>query len=90
MDIDLLNQAEIARRLKISPAYCTYLLQGKRTSERRLEQIASLMRIDTDELKRQIEINRIKRIKRHGHAGNRAPAHNRTRGVHPRTRSACL
>lgn len=58
MDINLLNFSEIGRRIRISPVYCWQLLNGKRSAERRLEQIAGVLRMDVADLKKQIEKNR--------------------------------
>ena len=58
MDIDLLNFSEIARRTKISPVYCWYILHGLRKPEKRLHQIAGILRMDISDLKKQIERNR--------------------------------
>ncbi len=60
MDINLLNFTEIARRVGISPVYCWHLLRGKRTTEKRLRQIADILRMDISDLKKQIEKNKVR------------------------------
>ncbi len=78
MDINLLNISELARRVGISAMYCHHLLHGKRTSEKRLEQIAGELRMSVGELKLQIMKNK------NGHA-TVAPVHSRT---HSKIKSA--
>ena len=58
MDIDLLNFSEIARRMRVTPVYVFYLMHGKRRTEKRLRQIADILRMDISDLKKQIERNR--------------------------------
>jgi DNA-binding transcriptional regulator YdaS (Cro superfamily) len=59
MDIDLLNFSEIARRLNVTPAYVSQLMTGERTYEKRLIQIASMLRISIEDLKLQISRHRV-------------------------------
>ena len=57
MDISLLNLSEIARRVNISTVYCFYLMTGQRKAEKRLRQIAFVLRMNVAELKTQIAKN---------------------------------
>lgn len=43
IDVSLINQAEIARRLNVSPAYINMLLKGKRKSEKYEQRIKQVI-----------------------------------------------
>lgn len=60
MDIELLNFSEIARRAKISAVYVYHIMSGKRKPEKRLQQIADILRMSVHDLKKQIERNRMR------------------------------
>ena len=44
IDLAMINQAEIARRLGISQMYVSYILRGMRKSDKYLQQIKELIR----------------------------------------------
>jgi len=48
----IINQAEVARRLGISPSYVCYLWSGKRTNAGRLAQIRHLIATELKALER--------------------------------------
>lgn len=54
VDIDLINNSELARRIGVSVVYIHYVLSGMRKNERRCAQIAKELGMDIKSLKRQI------------------------------------
>ncbi len=61
MDFDLLNFSGIARQVGIKPQYCWQILRGIRTPEKRIEQIAGVLKMDVSDLKAQIHKNKMRR-----------------------------
>jgi transcriptional regulator with XRE-family HTH domain len=87
MDLELVNISELARRLNITPGYVHQLVRGVRTSEKRLQQIADVLKMSLTELKQQM-----KQTYNNGHADKHALAHSQTHsrranGSNPRARN---